>query len=160
MPYSTIAALRANNLEIDSVKNPRLDDAWCAAVIAQADRWVRTKVQPLLAETIPDTAPLTAPESITELAEYQALYLALIKMYSRGRTPRNEGDITGAKEDRDEYLGQIERREVNLVYSTNLSTNWREDGRKPAFGQGKYGEYESDDIPGDDPDEFETRERT
>ena len=137
-----------------------MTDAWCEAVIAFADRWVRSKVQPLLAETIPDTDPPTCDEIITHLSELAAKYEALLRMYSRGRTPANDEDITGAKEDRDEFLGQIERREVNLTYATNLTTNWREDGRKPAFGQGKYGEYDTDDVPGDDPDEYEIREDT
>jgi hypothetical protein len=157
--YSTIAALRANNLEIDVARHPELDDPWCTAIIARADRWVRIKVQPLT-PTIPNTDPPTCEEPITALAEYCALYYALITMYSRGRSPRNDEDITGAREDRDELLGQIERREVNLTYLTNLTTNYREDGRKPAFGQGRYGEYETDDTPGDDPDEHEIREDT
>jgi len=159
MPFSTIAALRAANPEINVVTHPALTDAWCTEVIARADQWVRGKVTPLVG-TIPDTDPPTCEEPITVLSQFCALYFALISMYGRGRTPRKNDDVAGARADRDEWLDQIERREVNLTYLTNLTTNWREDGRKPQFGQGKYGEYVTSDTPGDDPDEYETREST
>jgi hypothetical protein len=162
MAYVTETELRARLPEMDNPAHAAtITPAWVAAVIDTSDRWVRMKVLPLVSAiaAITDTPP--TPDSVRMLALANACREALIRMFGRGRTPLNNADIEGFEKERDEILAEIEGRQVaDLQYIAQLESNYRDDGRKPDFGQGKFGEHVEDDTPYDSEDGYEMRERT
>jgi len=159
MAYSIEAELRANLPELSNPAHvATITPAWCAAVIAKADLRVDSDVLALVGTIAAHPA---TPGPIRLLAQYAAMEEALIRLYGRSRVSRDKPDIDGARTDYEKQLVKIENREVSgLTYVAQLEATWRDDQKKPQFGEGKYGEYIQTDTPPDIDDAAEDREAT
>jgi len=136
--FSSIAQLRANNMEINIAKHAQLTDAWCQACIDTADDWVQ-QVLGNMYGVIPDTSPFSCEEAFNLLAQNAACEDALTRMYSQFRIGSSP-DIEYWKSKKETQLELLLSGHAYNVNPPSFTGNKMDNRLDPKFGYGKYGE--------------------